>query len=141
MAAPVLSFPEKAGQGCPALAVVAAAKLAGVELELKPLDAKTAKDAPVALTFASGCATMPGEQAGPSRRLLAPLPRPWDPLRSIEPAAAPQGGAGGRAQHPALRRPRRSAEQRPVRLRCPVRLPGAPALYMNGLFEARCRPC
>ncbi|KAI7845298.1 hypothetical protein COHA_001141 [Chlorella ohadii] len=54
MAAPVLSYPEKAGQGCPALAVVAAAKQAGVELELKPLDAKTAKDAPVALTFASG---------------------------------------------------------------------------------------
>ncbi|PRW45405.1 glutamyl-tRNA synthetase isoform A [Chlorella sorokiniana] len=52
--APVLSYPEKAGQGCPALAVLAAAKQAGVELELKPLDAKAAKDAPVALTFASG---------------------------------------------------------------------------------------
>lgn len=53
MALPVLSFTQKAGQGCPALAVLAAAKLAGVELQLKPLDAKDAKD--VTLTFPGGC--------------------------------------------------------------------------------------
>ena len=76
MAAPVLSYPEKAGQGCPALAVVAAAKQAGVELELKPLDAKTAKDAPVALTFASGCATMPGVPPGAPGRLHRRLTSP-----------------------------------------------------------------
>lgn len=55
MAAPyTLSYLEKAGQGSPALAVLAAAQLAGVALDVKPLDAKTHKDAPVTLAFASG---------------------------------------------------------------------------------------
>ncbi|EFN53000.1 hypothetical protein CHLNCDRAFT_137448 [Chlorella variabilis] len=49
MAAPVLAFPEKS----PPLAVMAAARLAGVALEAKP-DAKAAKDTPSTLKFASG---------------------------------------------------------------------------------------
>lgn len=59
MAAPVLSFVEKPGAGSPALAVLAAARLAGVELEIKALDPKVApKDAGVTLAFPSGCAGM-----------------------------------------------------------------------------------
>lgn len=57
---PVLSYPEKAGAGSPALGVLAAAQLAGVALEVKPLDAKTAKDAGVTLTFASGSVAAAG---------------------------------------------------------------------------------
>lgn len=91
--APALSYPEKAGQGCPALAVLAAAKQAGVELELKALDAKTAKDAPVALSFPSGCAHMPGGPPAAPGRLHRPQPSPEARSRSI----ALQGGAGGRA--------------------------------------------
>ena len=60
MAAPVLAFPEKS----PPLAVMAAARLAGVALEAKP-DAKAAKDAPSTLKFASGCAAWGSMHAGP----------------------------------------------------------------------------
>ena len=51
MAAPVLFFPEKTAP----LAVLAAASLAGVDLEVKA-DAKAAKDSQPVLTFPSGCA-------------------------------------------------------------------------------------
>jgi hypothetical protein len=51
MVAPLLSFPGKTAP----LAVLAAASLAGVDLEVKP-DAKAAKDSPPVLTFPSGCA-------------------------------------------------------------------------------------
>lgn len=54
MAEPTLSYPEKAGAGSPALAVLAVAKLAAVALEIKPLDVKAAKDAGVTLTFPTG---------------------------------------------------------------------------------------
>lgn len=47
----VLTFPEKTPGA--ALAVVAAAKLAGLALEVKP-DPKAAKDAPAKLTFPNG---------------------------------------------------------------------------------------
>lgn len=50
-AAAALVFPERTAP----LAVLAAAKLAEVKLEVKP-DAKLPKDAPVSLVFPSGCA-------------------------------------------------------------------------------------
>ena len=137
MAAPVLSFPQKAGHGCPALAVIAAARLAGVQLELKPLDAKEVKDAAVTLTFPSGCAWPP--HAGPpwpAQTAWGAVPPPAHRHRCQRPLAAPlppprpQGGAGGRAHHPAVCRPLRPVKgRRPVRLRRPVLLPGAALGY------------
>lgn len=49
MSQPVLSYPEKSAP----LAVLAAARLAGVAIEAKP-DAKAAKDSPPTLSFSSG---------------------------------------------------------------------------------------
>ena len=63
MAAPMLSYPEKTAP----LAVLAAASLAGVALEVKP-DAKAAKDSQPVLSFPSGCSP---KRHGPCS---APLP-------------------------------------------------------------------
>ena len=133
MSAPVLSFPEKAGQGCPALAVLAAAKLAGVDLEVKALDAKAAKDAPVALTFPSGCAAhMPRPAPCSARPPWAPVP----PL-GLRPIKCTRRRAAGRswwacpascASSPApARRPAASTARMP----CPPARCGGAGWHLN----------
>jgi hypothetical protein len=52
--APILTF----NSSMPPFGILAAAKIGGLELELKPED-KMARDAPITLSFPSGCVFFP----------------------------------------------------------------------------------